>query len=507
MKRTRQTLALLLALGLLGGLFAIPEHAHAEHVHTYNGPWIQDWDATCTQPGQRHTVCDAGDYTLYDAYPPALGHDWGIWTLHIPAGCTTTGTNMRTCKRCGDVQYQTTAALGHNFGEWKVVTQPWCTTTGLSQRVCSRCGTAESNTLPALGHQWGPYVEVRAAACDVPGLKESTCARCGQKQAQVIPALLHNWGAYVEVTAPSCTLPGLKERTCSLCLRKQAQVTPALGHSWGAYVTTVVPTCTATGWVERVCARCGQKSGYPLAKVPHQWGPWTVTAAPACGVKGQEARTCAVCARQELRTIKALKHVSDNNWVIVRAATLGARGLQATHCTLCGKQVSTRTYAPRGYTYDVRTHAYGAPLNQVSPAHPNDPGYVVLVDLTQDGALRVPLVTEDGWRIGEAVLTVANRMLRVSLKELSEPTRFNDARWALIPLPVDPALTLFPGGASQPFDRDVPTQGDRALVYIDLIANYYQGNENRRFTPLDAAPQGGTWVDWGAQMLQQIQAQ
>ena len=339
---------------------------------------------------------------------------------------------------------------------------PGCTTSGSTQRICSRCGALETTTQAALGHLWS---------------------------------------AWIVSTTPTCTLPGINERVCSRCSAKQTQVVAAMLHNWGPYVTVTAPTCNAKGWEERTCSRCSLKQGRDLHHLAHIFGPWTIVTPAACNVKGQEKRVCTLCAKEETRAIKALKHISDNTWVIVKTATLASRGTQATYCTVCGQPAQTRSYAPRGYRYDAAFRAFGPLAGSVNAALSGLPDQLIYVDMASDGVRRFPLVIEDDYMIGEAVLTIAGGTLRVSLKQFSEPMRLRDLRWLVFPMVEDISNNAFTG-FSQPFDRALPIPTASCIVTISGIANYYQGNENKVFSPLMAASDGlGSYADLELMML------
>lgn len=486
MKRIIKPLILLLALCLVSGMFILP--ARAVHEHIYGGPWVTDLQPTCTAAGRRFTVCTAADcsvppYTLYDELP-ALGHDWGAWGAGTPAGCTTPGTAVRICGRCGASESIPTAALGHNWSAWAVSTAPNCTASGTTQRICSRCGLLETQNQAALGHNWSGWTISLPATCTHPGITERTCSRCDLKDPKSTAALGHLWGPYTVVLEPTCTVSGFKERICAQCSVTQSQVLPALGHNWSAYSTVTAPTCNAKGREERTCSVCLLMQWRELGRLSHIYGAWSVETPAACGVKGQEKRVCTLCGKVETRSIKALRHVSDNAWVTVKAATLGSRGTQATHCTVCGQQAQTRSYAPRGYTYDVPFYAYGTLAGkEVPPALANFTGRLLLVDMTLEGVTRAPLVTEDNYMIGEAVITVAGSALSVTVEEASEPTRMREIVWYIFGSLEDlPAHTFMEPG--QPVGRWLPVSGPNCVISISGIANYYKGNENKPFNPL-----------------------
>ena len=107
---------------------------------------------TCTEPGSADCTCDY-EHTNGAARPscnrtwtdkvPALGHDWGAWTVTTPATCTTKGVETRYCNRDhSHVETRTTPATGHH---WK--------DNGDGTHTCPDCGATEGqpfNTNSAL---------------------------------------------------------------------------------------------------------------------------------------------------------------------------------------------------------------------------------------------------------------------------------------------------------------------------------------------------------------------
>ena len=120
---------------------------------------------------------------------PATGHDWGAWTEDIPAGCESDGRSIRTCKNCGESEYQLTDPTGHHFGDWKTEHEPGCDKAGERIRVCSGCGKTESESIPAKGHAWGEWSVTKAPTIDREGEETRVCANCGQKQTQSVAVL------------------------------------------------------------------------------------------------------------------------------------------------------------------------------------------------------------------------------------------------------------------------------------------------------------------------------
>ena len=61
-------------------------------------------EATCTEAGLVGAVycADCGKLLSAEKVLPALGHDFGAWTVKTEATCTKAGQEVRTCSRCGE---------------------------------------------------------------------------------------------------------------------------------------------------------------------------------------------------------------------------------------------------------------------------------------------------------------------------------------------------------------------------------------------------------------------
>ncbi len=142
-------------------------------------------------------------------------HIHSYTTATTPASCTTAGQTVETCA-CGDVKTTVIAATGHAWGAWATVKEPTQTETGTQRRTCGRCGTAEDGTLEKLPHMHSYTAETTPASCTTAGQTVETCA-CGDTKTTVIAATGHAWGAWATVTPPTQTEVGTQRRTCGRC--------------------------------------------------------------------------------------------------------------------------------------------------------------------------------------------------------------------------------------------------------------------------------------------------
>ena len=97
-----------------------------------------------------------------------------IWhdTETLPT-CTEDGEKGKVCSRCGMKETEKIPALGHDWGAWTVTTPATCTKEGVETRICNRDSShVETRTIPATGHNWVDN-----------GNGTHTCTNCGATEA------------------------------------------------------------------------------------------------------------------------------------------------------------------------------------------------------------------------------------------------------------------------------------------------------------------------------------
>lgn len=88
---------------------------------------------TCTEDGEKGKVCSRCGMKETEKIP-ALGHDWGAWTVTTPATCTNEGVETRICKRDpSHVETRTIPTTGHNWVD-----------NGNGTHTCTNCGATEA---------------------------------------------------------------------------------------------------------------------------------------------------------------------------------------------------------------------------------------------------------------------------------------------------------------------------------------------------------------------------
>ena len=156
----------------------------------------------------------AGNYTyIYDS--SCLQHTYGDWTYTKYPTCTETGTQVRSCTKCGHTETRSIAPTLHSYGDWVVTKSATCTEDGVETRTCPKCNGVETRSIPKSGHTYGDWTVVQEASCTAQGSKTRTCSTCGNVDTAVIEMAAHK---YVSETIPAtCSAPGGTKYTCSVC--------------------------------------------------------------------------------------------------------------------------------------------------------------------------------------------------------------------------------------------------------------------------------------------------
>lgn len=108
-----------------------------------------------------------GDTTMKQEF----NHLWS--DTETPATCTEDGETGKVCSRCGMKETKKIPALGHDWGDWTVTTPATCTNEGVETRTCNRDPShVETRTIPTTGHNWVDN-----------GNGTHTCTNCGATEA------------------------------------------------------------------------------------------------------------------------------------------------------------------------------------------------------------------------------------------------------------------------------------------------------------------------------------
>lgn len=158
---------------------------------------------------------------------PALGHNFGDWTVKKEATCKSEGQEIRVCQNDNrHTETRTTDKLDHKWGAWEVKKEATDTSDGQQKRVCSLCNATDSQYIPAKNHVHKmKLVEGTPATCEHKGaLDYYLCSRCNKKFADeagnneidaiTIKPTGHNWGEWSTIKKATKYEEGLQVRVC-----------------------------------------------------------------------------------------------------------------------------------------------------------------------------------------------------------------------------------------------------------------------------------------------------
>ncbi len=323
---------------------------------------VAEQPATCTEPGHTAgTKCSVCGATLSGMEEiPALGHDWGEWTVTTSPTCTEKGEEKRTCKRdgCNATETRKIDATGHTE-VIDAAKAPTCTETGLTEgKHCSVCNEVlvAQEVIPAKGHSWNEGEITTAPTCENAGVKTYTCTVCNETKTEAIAATDHT-SVEVSEKPATCTEPGHKAGTkCSVCdqVLSGMEEIPATGHTV-VVDSAVEPTCTEPGKTEgKHCSVC---NAVIVAQevIPAKGHTEVIDPAvePTCTEPGKtEGKHCSVCneviVAQEVIPAKGHTEVIDP---AVEPTCTEPGKTEGKHCSVCNEVLVAQTVIPaKGHT-------------------------------------------------------------------------------------------------------------------------------------------------------------
>ena len=198
----------------------------------------------------------------------------------------------------------------HTYGEWTVTVPATCTTSGTQTRSCLSCNFKETKEVPAFGHDYTSQV-TKEATETAEGIRTYTCSKCQDSYTETIAKLpashKHSYSSSVS-KQPSCTEKGTKTYSCS-CGDSYSEEIPALGHDYSSKITKEA-TETAEGIRTYTCSKCQDSYTETIPKLPashkHSYSS-SVSKQPSCTEKGTKTYSCS-CGDTYSEEIPALGH-------------------------------------------------------------------------------------------------------------------------------------------------------------------------------------------------------
>ena len=302
---------------------------------------------------RRITFKNGGSLTvkIYPTYNPSVAktykftcgctsHTYGSAVITKQPTCTSEGTKIKTCTKCGATVTETIAKLSHKYAD--TVVAPTCTADGYTLHKCSVCGTSyKDSTTKATGHSYGNSVVTKQPTCTAEGTKTKTCTKCNVTVTETIAKLSHSYTT--TVVAPTCTTDGYTLHKCSVCgTSYKDNTTKATGHSYGNSVVTKQPTCTSEGSAIKTCTKCNATVTEKLPAKGHTAVTdkgYSATCTTAGKTDGSHCSVCNTVIKAQT-VINATGHKSSG-WIVDKAASIGVKGSKHKECTVCKKVLET----------------------------------------------------------------------------------------------------------------------------------------------------------------------
>ncbi len=354
-------------------------------------------EATCTEAGLQHIICNDCEFLVNESEIPALGHDYQlmaendstdldghiyksykckrcghenetvehsmqknsiyhVWkdgyyeeSYIVEPTCTTAGIVTYTCTVDGCVNAlgrptsdRMTVESGHKVDDdnWRVTTAATCTKAGSRVGICSECGETVTETIPATGHTYedGELIDTEDNEENGHKYYYFKCKTCGQ----LVEEKEHiKWvsGCYVrkEVTKATCTVPGLARDTCRICGETRTHTIPATGEHDYKETDRKEPTCTTRGTITYTCKNCEQtKNEYVPAKGHEYILDEEASKTPTCTESGKNVYLCSVCSATKTDTVPATGHTpASGTYSVVTQPTCTKTGLAVATCAVC----------------------------------------------------------------------------------------------------------------------------------------------------------------------------
>ena len=217
-------------------------------------------------------------------------HRWGEWATNKLPTCNAAGTQIRTCRDCGQEEKKSVPKTTHEESGWIVTTKATANKSGKKHIVCLICNAElQTAVIPATGeshtHNALSPVVTQKPTCTQPGEVTKYCT-CGQIMGTETLSPKH---AIVTTDAVAATCGGegwTSSEYCGMCGKvfKESQVIPQLTDHTPVIDAAVAATCTQAGSTQGSrCSACGTILQMPqtLPKIDHKF----VNGICACGMR------------------------------------------------------------------------------------------------------------------------------------------------------------------------------------------------------------------------------
>ncbi len=304
------------------------KHDYSEAVLTAPG---------CTQTGREKLTCRKCDHS-YVSRTPMTAHHYEDGEILTQPTCTSMGLREQVCVDCGHTVTAKIEMTAHNLEDGQVRVQPTCTSVGVRNRFCVECGSTVTAPIEKTAHIPGVYTIIEPATCSKEGVANTNCTACGIPMKISVPVNPENHNMQEKVLfRNSCTSLGKSQFTCQWCNHKENRYYSSHGHQ-NEFVSRTESTCTKQGWEYYTCQICGYRCQRSVSALGHQYELVSRTES-TCKVQGEELYKCKTCGDKIRKSIAVSVHQYD--LVSRTAPTCTANGEELYKCKTCGETTKT----------------------------------------------------------------------------------------------------------------------------------------------------------------------
>ena len=319
-------------------------------------------------------------------------HQYGAGASVAPT-CTTTGYTKYVCSACGfELHEDIVPALGHNWGAWTVTKAATATKTGTEKRTCPVCNLSETRTVPKLGTSASELLAAAMASFDA----SYTCSTHGALHAKFIDNPSLN---VLNITALFETAFGIEIGSADFTLTVDQSGVDALAASFAS----VANGSTATGNVHVVIVKnedgstvldktyilCAEKAT-KNATVAFQICPEELEI-----IKGQQAAAFAAFEAQYVCAAHGQAHISyySSSLLNTTLGTILQKAFDAEKYTVSVNKSDITTALNNAYKALVSGESMELPSVRVTLAHPLfttcSTTYTLGIRITKDTAAKL----------------------------------------------------------------------------------------------------------------------
>ena len=346
-------------------------------------------EPTCTEDGYTLYTCSNCGDEYKDDFVPALGHDFGEWSVTTAPTCTKNGESSRKCSRCQHTETRIEFATGHDYVD--TVVDPTCTEDGYTLHKCSKCGDEyKDNYVDPTDHHYiivehkdptctedgydvyqcvndpthtyttvlnrkGHNFKTRIVnpTCEEEGYTEYICQTCGYSVKDHYTSKLGHDYKIVDQKDPTCEEEGYISYVCQHNPNHTyTESVPATGHDFGDWYVTLEATEETNGEIRRDCKNCDYYETHVIPATGHSYVPEVI--APTCTARGYTIYTCEHCGNSYIDDYVPATGHSFGEWEVYQAATCDKVGEMRRTCSSCGYYES-KIIPATGHNYVAET--------------------------------------------------------------------------------------------------------------------------------------------------------